>query len=187
MPPQACSGAVSVIRDRTLRDQRGNGGGGRAAAVRRSGAEARRDVAAWAERGVTPPRSTKYRLVDGQVVLPKRAKQRRGIQPVVDLTVRGGDRITVKAGQRLRFSAKAQVPPRTGKIVSAGWDFTGTGSYLPIDLRRPKSTLKLHGSHRFTEPGTYYVALKVASSRSGRAEPFAQVENLDRVRVVVRP
>jgi hypothetical protein len=27
----------------------------------------------------------------------------------------------------------------------------------------------------------------VASSRSGRAEPFAQVENLDRVRVVVRP
>jgi hypothetical protein len=149
--------------------------------------QALRDLAAWAERGVTPPRPTKYRVVDGQVVVPQRAKQRRGIQPVVDLTVRGGDRITVKAGQRVRFSAKAQVPPRAGKIVSAGWDFTGTGSYAPIDLRRPKSTVKIHSSHRFTEPGTYFVALKVASSRSGRAEAFAQVENLDRVRVVVRP
>ena len=43
---------------------------------------------------------------------PAGPPQRRGIQPVVDLTVRGGDRITVKAGQRVRFSAKAQVPPR---------------------------------------------------------------------------
>ena len=47
--------------------------------------------------------------------------------------------------------------------------------------------MKLDGSHRYTAPGTYYVSVKVASSRSGRAEPFAQVENLDRVRVVVRP
>ena len=149
--------------------------------------QALRDVAAWAERGVTPPRSTNYRVVDAQVVVPKRAAQRRGIQPVVDLTVRGGDRITVKAGQRVRFSAKAQVPPGTGKIVSAGWDFTGTGTYTPTAIGRPKSTVKLDGSHRYTEPGTYYVSVKVASSRSGRAEPFAQVENLDRVRVVVRP
>ena len=149
--------------------------------------QALRDLAAWAERGVTPPRSTNYRVVDAQVVVPKRAAQRRGIQPVVDLTVRGSDRITVKAGQRVRFSAKAQVPPGTGKIVSAGWDFTGTGTYTPTNVARPKTTVKLDGSHRYTEPGTYYVSARVASSRSGRAESFAQVENLDRVRVVVRP
>jgi len=146
-----------------------------------------RDLAAWAERGVTPPRSTNYQVVDAQVVVPKMAAQRRGIQPVVDLTVRGGDRITVQAGQRVRFSAKAQVPPGTGNIVSAGWDFTGTGTFTPIGIGRPKSTLQLNGGHRIVEPGTYFVALRVASSRSGRAEPYAQVENLDRVRVVVRP
>jgi hypothetical protein len=149
--------------------------------------QALRDVSAWAERDKTPPRSTLYRVVDGQVFVPEQASQRRGIQPVVDLTVRGKDRITVVAGQRVTFSAKAKVPPKAGKIVSAGWDFTGTGSFAQINIRRPKSTLHLDGSYRFTEPGTYYVALKVASSRSGVVEPFAQVEDLDRIRVVVRP
>jgi len=146
-----------------------------------------RDVAAWAERGVTPPRSTRYQVIDGQVIVPRLAAQRRGIQPVVDLTVAGSDRVDIKVGQRVRFSAKAQVPPRTGRIVSAGWDFTGSGTFTPINLRRPTSTLNLDGSYRYTRPGTYYVSLKVVSSRSGVAEQFAQVENLDRVRVVVRP
>ena len=132
-------------------------------------------------------RSTNYQVVDAQVVVPGRATQRRGIQPVVDLTVRGGDRITVKVAERVRFSANAQVPPGTGRIVSAGWDFTGTGTYTTTDIGRPKPTVNVKGSYRYTEPGTYYVSFKVASSRSGRAERDAQVENLDRVRVVVRP
>jgi len=149
--------------------------------------QALRDVAAWAERTAVPPRSTTYRVVDGQVIVPKRASQRRGIQQAVNLTVRGGNRITVRVGQNVNFSGRAQVPPGTGKIVSAGWDFTGTGNYTTTPIRRPKSALRLDGSYRYTEPGTYYVALRVASSRSGVAEPFAQVENLDRVRVVVRP
>ena len=149
--------------------------------------QALRDVAAWAERDAVAPRSTRYRMVDGQVIVPERASQRRGIQPVVDLAVRGGDRITVRVGQQVTFSGRAQVPPGTGKIVSVGWDFTGTGSYATTAIRRPRPALRVDGSHRYTEPGTYYVALRVASSRSGVAEPFAQVENLDRVRVVVRP
>jgi hypothetical protein len=149
--------------------------------------QALRDLVALVERGETPPRSTRYRVVDGQVIVPKRASQRRGIQPVVDLTVRGGDRIAVAAGQKVTFRALAQVPPRAGKIVSGGWDFTGEGTFTPVNIRRPKSTLHLTGSYRFTEPGTYFVSLKVASSRSGHIEPFAQVENLDRVRVVVSP
>jgi hypothetical protein len=105
----------------------------------------------------------------------------------VDLTVAGSDRVDIRVGQRVKVSAKAQVPPRAGKIVAAGWDFTGSGTFTAIDLRRPTSTLNLDGSYRYTQPGTYYVSLKVASSRSGVAEQFAQVENLDRVRVVVRP
>ena len=149
--------------------------------------QALRDVAAWAERGVTPPRATRYDVTEGQVTVPAQASQRRGIQPVVDLTVAGGDRIDVKAGQRVHFSAKMQVPPATGRIVSAAWDYTGSGDYTPAVLNQPKSTLHLDGSFRYTRPGTYFVSLKVASSRSGQAEPFAQAENLDRVRVVVHP
>jgi hypothetical protein len=149
--------------------------------------QALRDVAAWAERGVTPPRSTKYDISDSQVTVPAQASQRRGIQPVVDLTVDGTDRIDVKVGEEVSFSAKVQVPPAAGDVVSAAWDFSGTGSYAPAPVGAPKSTLHLDASHRFAQPGTYYVALKVASSREGVAGPFAQVENLDRVRVVVHP
>ena len=106
---------------------------------------------------------------------------------MVDLTVRGGDRITVKAGQRVRFSAKAQVPPRRRQDRLRRLGLHRHRDVHADDIGRPKPTVKLDGSHRYTEPGTYYVSVKVASSRSGRAEPFAQVENLDRVRVVVRP
>jgi hypothetical protein len=149
--------------------------------------QALRDVAAWAERGVTPPRSTRYDLTDGQITVPARASDRRGIQPVVHLTTGGSDRVTVKAGQKVVFSAKAQTPPGTGVIVSAAWDFTGSGAFTPVTLGRPGSSLTISGSHRYAKPGTYYVSLKVASSRQGGADPFARVENLDRVRVVVQP
>ncbi|MFG6201983.1 PKD domain-containing protein [Nonomuraea sp. JJY05] len=142
-----------------------------------------REVAAWAERGVTPPRSTRYDVTDGEVTVPKQAPDRRGIQPVVDLTAGGRDRVDVKAGQKVAFVAKVQVPPGAGTIVSAAWDFTGSGTFTPIGL----GPLTVGGSHRYTRPGTYYVSFKVASSRSGGADPFARVENLDRVRVVVRP
>ena len=144
--------------------------------------QALRDVAAWAERGIAPPRSTGYDLIDGQVTVPASAIRRRGIQPVVDLAVRGRDRVEVKAGGRVDFVGTVQTPPGAGVIVAAGWDFTGSGDFVPA-----APALTMRGSHRFTEPGTYYVSLKVASSRSGHVEPFAQVENLDRVRVVVHP
>lgn len=142
--------------------------------------QALRDVAAWAERGVRPPQSTRYTVTGGQVRVPATAAQRRGIQPVVDLTVRGRDRVDVRAGQKVDFRARVAAPPGAGRIVSVGWDFTGSGAFTP-------ATTGFTASHRFTEPGTYYVSLKVASSRSGDAESFAMVENLDRVRVVVHP
>jgi PKD domain len=149
--------------------------------------QALRDVAAWAERGVTPPKSTRYDVSQGMISVPWQASQRGGIQPVVDLNVGQGDRVHVRVGERVTFSAKVQVPPGTGSIVSAGWDFTGSGTFTSAAVAKPRSTLSIDATHRFTQPGTYYVSLKVASSRSEVAEPFAQVENLDRVRVVVNP
>ena len=51
--------------------------------------QALRDLSRWVEEGVAPPPSTNYEVVDGQVVVPADAA-RRGIQPVVSLTVNGG-------------------------------------------------------------------------------------------------
>jgi hypothetical protein len=39
----------------------------------------------------------------------------------------------------------------------------------------------------YSKPGSYYPALKVTSERDGKLGPFARVQNLDRVRVVVHP
>jgi hypothetical protein len=49
------------------------------------------------------------------------------------------------------------------------------------------STVALDYTHRFDRPGTYFVGLKGVSQREGdRATPYARIENIDRVRVVVR-
>ena len=38
----------------------------------------------------------------------------------------------------------------------------------------------------FANPGTYFVAVRVKSQRDGdKSEPFTQIKNVDRVRVVV--
>ncbi|BBH63321.1 hypothetical protein ACTI_00060 [Actinoplanes sp. OR16] len=149
--------------------------------------QALRDVAAWAERDVTPPRSSRYTVTAGQISVPKTASERRGIQPVVDLTVHGRDIVTVKAGQKVTFTAGVQAAPGAGVIVSAGWDFTGSGVFTPASVGRPRSSVTVTASHRFTAPGTYYVSLKAAASRTAAPGTYAQVENLDRVRVVVQP
>src|SRR3954453_3035790 len=45
--------------------------------------QALRDLAAWVEKGVPPPASTSYRIVDGQVIVAPTAAERNGVQPVV--------------------------------------------------------------------------------------------------------
>src|SRR5262249_54321929 len=67
--------------------------------------QAPRGLAAWVERGVAPPPSTAYELVDGQIRLPATAAARRGIQPVVDLTANGAVRAEVRVDEAVEFSA----------------------------------------------------------------------------------
>lgn len=151
-------------------------------------AQALRDVAAWVERGVPPPGSTRYRFVEGQIVLPPTAAARGGIQPVVDVLAEGRTRIAVPAGRVVRFSAKIAVPPGAGKVVGAAWDFDGAGTFpensaLP---RKAASTMRVTASHVFTKPGTYFVTMRATSQRQGNPDtPFARIVNLGRVRVVV--
>lgn len=151
--------------------------------------QALRDLAAWVEKGTPPPASTNYQIVKGQVVVPPTAAQRRGIQPVVHLKANGADRAEVRAGQPVTFTADIAVPPRTGRIVAAQWDFDGAGTFpassaIPAG-RGERITLKM--THAFARPGTYFPALRGVSQRQGdRATPYARIQNLGRARVVVK-
>ena len=94
-----------------------------------------RDVSAWVEKGVKPPASTNYRMVDSQVEVPDSASQRAGIQPVVHVSANGRERADVAVGAPVTFSAVVEVPPNTGKVVAAEWDLEGAGSYpVPAQL-----------------------------------------------------
>jgi hypothetical protein len=146
------------------------------------------DLAAWTERGIAPPASTSYEVRDGQVHVPDRAFDRRGLQPVVTLTADGRDRADVGVGQEVEFVSTIEVPPGTGFVVSAEWDFDGSGQYAVSDdtVDGSASLCTVRATHAFAEPGTYFPVLRVCSQRPevvGAAH--ARVPNLARVRVVV--
>jgi hypothetical protein len=151
--------------------------------------QALRDLADWVERGLTPPASTPYQVVDGQVLVPSTAKERKGIQPVVTLTANGGARADVKAGEPVHFHGVADVPPGAGTVVSAEWDFDGAGDFPHHEggIDGSRSSVSVTASYAFPEPGTYFPALRIASQRQGDLQtPHTRVLNLARVRVVVR-
>jgi hypothetical protein len=151
--------------------------------------QALRDLSMWVEKGIAPPASTSYRIDDGQVIVPSVAASRKGIQPVVAVTANGGAKSVIKAGQTVTFTATITAPPGTGGIVSAEWDFDGAGIF-PVKSRLvgvPKARVTLTQTYRFAKPGTYFPALRVASQRQGdTATPYARIQNLGRVRVVVK-
>ena len=148
--------------------------------------QALRDVSAWVEKGVPPPVSTSYKVVDGQVEVPANAADRKGIQPVVSLKANGGVRAEVAVGKAVRFSAVVEAPPNTGKIVSAEWDFDGSGEFADVATLKPGAKVTLSATHAFAKPGTYFVTLRAGSQREGDAKStMTKVLNLGRVRVVV--
>ena len=63
------------------------------------------DVSAWVEKGVAPPVSTQYKIVDGQVEVPAKAGERKGIQPVVVVTADDAARTEVEVGTPVEFVA----------------------------------------------------------------------------------
>lgn len=150
--------------------------------------QALRDVAAWAEKGIRPPESTNYQERDSQISVPANAAERRGIQPVVDLDAGGKDRIEVAAGQPVTFHGRIQVPPGTGKVVATAWNFTGTGGFTPAPVGgAPRETADVTGTFTYDKPGTYFAELRATAQREGDdSSSFAQVQNLGRIRVVVR-
>jgi hypothetical protein len=152
--------------------------------------QALRDLSAWVELGIAPPASTEYEVVDGQVRVPARAAERRGIQPVVTLTVNGRARADVAVGEPVRFSGVIEVPPGAGVVVGAEWDFEGDGDFPVVepfeDATLSMALLTVTATYAFSEPGTYFPALRATVHREGDSQSmFARVQNLGRVRVVV--
>jgi hypothetical protein len=131
--------------------------------------QALRDLSAWVEKGVPLPTSTSYRVVDGQVVVPATAVEHKGIQPAVNVQANGGGRAEVTAGQPVQFTASIGLPPNTGKIVGAEWDFEGAGNCpASRDVNAPGASddrLTLSITYTFTKPGTYFPALRATSKR----------------------
>jgi hypothetical protein len=150
--------------------------------------QALRDLAAWVERGVPPPAGTRYRIEDGQVIVPATAAERRGMQPVVSLRANGNVRAEVKVGEPVRLTGAIAVPPGAGSVVAAEWDFDGTGRFTEESAVPPgRQTANVAISHRYEKAGTYFVALRGTSQRQGdRTTPYARIQNLGRVRVVVK-
>lgn len=146
-----------------------------------------RDLADWVENGRKPPASTNYRVVDSQIVLPKNAGPRKGMQPVVQLSVNGGERADIVVGQEVKFTVKLQSPPRAGTIHGVEWDFYGVGDFpLQSELDGNRRSVVLDMTHRYDEPGVYFPVVRATQLRKhDRDDGFAQAQNLGRVRVVV--
>jgi len=168
------------------------------------------DLSAWVEKGIAPAASTNYKIVDGQVIVPAAAKERKGIQPVVVVKANGSKSATVKVGETVTFTAIVEVPERMGKLVTAVWNFEGLSQdflknigdlhgwnfvksgVFPVAAKwtavdQSGSRVKLITTYKFAKAGTYFPALRVASQRRGDARtPFTRIQNLDRVRIVVK-
>ncbi|MCJ2185877.1 PKD domain-containing protein [Novosphingobium beihaiensis] len=150
--------------------------------------QALRDLSAWVEKGVAPPASTSYRIEDGQVIVPPTAAARHGIQPVVTLAANGGVRADVAVGTPVTFTGTITVPPGTGDLVAAEWDFDGKGTFPQSSkVAKGAKSVTVTVTHTFDKPGTYFPALRGTSQRQDDFDtPYARIGNLGRVRVVVK-
>ena len=78
------------------------------------------ELSAWVERDVPPAPTSRYEVVDGQVVVPVDSGERRGVQPVVRLTADGRDRVEVEVGAEVLLEASASAPDG-GTVVALEW------------------------------------------------------------------
>lgn len=145
------------------------------------------DLVAWVEDGVEPA-ETSFELRDGKIILPERAAERGGIQPVVRATANGGVRAEVSTGEPVTLAMSAEVPPGAGQIVDVAWDLDGSGAFgLQVDgIDGTASTVHFETSHTYDAPGTYFATARVHSHRSGDVNATTcRIPNLAQVRIVV--
>lgn len=154
--------------------------------------QALRDLSSWVEKGIAPPPNTTYNIVDGQVVTPELASNRKGIQATILASANGSKHTTAKTQDVIQISAEVEIPINTGDLVYAAWDFYGLGEFKnEIDLSTAKisedgSMVEFSTSHSFDISGTYFPTIRIATQREGEKQsPFAKIYNLSRVKVVI--
>jgi hypothetical protein len=145
------------------------------------------DLISWVEDGVEPV-DTAFDFIENTVILSQDAGERRGIQAVISATANGGERAEVAVGEAVELELTATVPPGAGTIVSADWDFDGTG-FFPFrhdGIDGSDATVTLSTTHTFDKPGEYFVTGRVHSHRDGNpAATSCRIANVSQVRVVV--
>lgn len=145
-----------------------------------------RQLAAWVEDDVEPAPSTAYVITDGQVEVPPSAGERRGIQPVVRMTVDGGSATAVRVGQAVQVEITVDVPAGGLPVVALATDLSGDGTFGPSLDVDPTLALTRHTDAVFETPGVHFVAVKVTSQSAQDAGTAAGlVHNIARARVVV--
>ena len=149
--------------------------------------QALRDISAWVETGRRPA-STRYKVEDSQVQVPADARERLGIQPLIELHVGGQQRTEARIGQDITFTAQLDLPPEAGSIIALEWDFEGRGDFSQASDIAPGTThASIAASHAYDKAGTYFAVARVTSQRQGRNDsPYGRIQNLARLRVIVR-
>lgn len=149
--------------------------------------QALRDVSAWVEQGVAPPPSTRYAITDSQISVPDQAAARGGIQPVVRLSIDGAKSVQVAAGANVTFKGTIALPRASERVVATEWYFGDD----PVAFSDMKFSPTARGavasaSHAYTKSGTYFVTLRAKARTQGTPADLPALENIDRVRVIVR-
>ncbi|KLO91868.1 uncharacterized protein LW93_14763 [Fusarium fujikuroi] len=145
-----------------------------------------RDLSVWCETGTYPSTSTNYTISNSQVRLPAMALERKGIQPVVSLSVNGSKQVEVKTGTTVTFRVHAEVPPGAGRITSLQCDFEGTGNFVKKSFREVRQSAGTMVSYTYYRQGTFFPAVRAASQKKGNIDsPYGLALNLGRMKVVV--
>jgi hypothetical protein len=148
--------------------------------------QALRDLSRWVEDGIAPPQSTRYGVLDGQVIVPARAGDRLGIQPIVSVTVDGSPDAHIALGGEVMLQVQAEVPPGAGRLVSLEWDLDGTGRFALHEPIEPATELTTERRWSPPHPGTHFPVARVVAHRDGdESTPYARLQNVGRARVVV--
>lgn len=111
-------------------------------------------------------------MVDGQVLVPPTASERKGFQPVVALKVNRGVRANVSRGQTFTLTGTIELPPGTGKIISAQWNLDGSGIF-PVEARLGTwhgNGVRVSLAHQYEKPGTHFPLLMATSQREGATD-----------------
>lgn len=138
------------------------------------------DVVNWVENGIEPPKESQYFLKGGELIFPKNADERGGIQNVCFLTSNGKKSIIVKKNEDVKFDVLVEIPKDCGVLTNVEWSFEGEKDF-PIKTGKNTSAV-----HAFGKEGKYVVVVRTYNERNGDDKTmFTQIRNIDRMVVAV--